>query len=533
LVQLEPVQQMLGVQAPEPPARLRVVHRQWGYELEVRPACIEAVSTPEMTPGPVDGYKIEIKNVETGSCHSIVREVGWSGLQVQRARVGHLVGAQHEFTASAFNLAGESLSVSILVNVSMQVANPSNPPNRVAGREVWSSTSRESVRVHSPSAESPGSFLEDQQPHVGAAATASFLEDQRSHAGAAATASFLEDQRPHAGAAATVQTMAAPGASTAVLPPPVPVHINTGSPNVYRASFPPLSRRSVSQLSRSIAHASPVVVHPVNEVSARLQTHRRTDLASGPTSHADGLGNRNLLSEGSHLVRTSTPRLQRNLQPLDAPRSRAQSQRPRAQHQLKGNHVLGVRAQQTSLGPSSVQVSLPLERSRIRQQHQPQPQRLHRQPWAQIQDASSAGVALGENPLFSSQAGLSGMFAPVVQQQTQLHSHEWVQPSQLRIENPANPASPSWAELQTHERVQASQLRIDSPANPAPASGARLCEEGEDQLCVVCLTAGKTHAFVPCGHRCVCRSCGSELLREARPCPVCRAQTQSILQIFV
>jgi hypothetical protein len=47
------------------------------------------------------------------------------------------------------------------------------------------------------------------------------------------------------------------------------------------------------------------------------------------------------------------------------------------------------------------------------------------------------------------------------------------------------------------------------------------------------LAAMKTHAFVPCGHRCVCRSCGSELLRMARPCPICRARAVSILQIFV
>jgi len=490
------------VQAPEPPAGLRVVHRPWGHELEVRPACVEAVCGPEMTPGPVDGYKIEIKNVETGSCHSIVREVGWSGLQVQRARVGQLVGAQHEFTVSAFNLAGESVSVSVLVNVSMQAANPSNPPNGVAARELLSSTSRESFRARSPSAESPRSFLEDQQPH----------------AGVAAPASFLEDERPLAGAAATAQTVAAPGASGAVLPPPVLVRINTGSPGVYRTSFPPLSRRSVSPLSHAIAHASPVVVHPANEVSARL-THRRVDLSGGSTSHADGLG------QSNHILRTSTPRLQRNLQPVDAPESRIHSQRSGAQHHLQGDHVLGVRTQQTSFGPSNAQVRLPLDRSRIRQQHQPQPQQLHRQPRAQIQDASSSGVALGENPLFSPQVGLSGTVAPV------MHRHEWVQPSQLRIEAPANPASPSGAQLQSHEWVQPCQFRIKSPANPAYR--ARLCEEGEDQLCVVCLTAEKSYAFVPCGHRCVCRSCGSELLREARPCPICRAQARSIMQIFV
>jgi len=456
LVQLEPVQHMLGVQAPEAPAGLRVVHRPGGHELEVRPACVEAACGPEMIPGPVDGYKIEIKNVETGSCHSIVREVGLSGLQVQRAQVGDLAGARHEFTASAFNLAGVSVSVSILVKISMQAANPPNPPAGVAAGEVSSSTSHGSVRAQSPNVESSTSLLE-----------------------------------------AATQTPAAPGASTAV---PPPVGINTGSPSVYRAAFSPLSRRS-------IAHASPVAVHPSNDVSARLLPHGRMDLASGLTSHADGLGNRNPHSEGSHLAHASAHRMQRNPQPLDVSQSRTQTQRPRAQNQLQGNRVLEMRAQPTHLGPSNVQTSLPFQGdSRTRRQQQPQPQRLQPQPRAQIQDASSPQVVLGENPLFSPQAGLSGMVAPVMQQSARLQSHEWVQPS---------------------------QLRIASSANPASASGARLCEDGEDQQCVVCLTAEKTHAFVPCGHRCVCRSCGSELLKGARPCPICRARAQSILQIFV
>eukprot|EP00419_Tripos_fusus_P037832 CAMPEP_0172786758 /NCGR_PEP_ID=MMETSP1074-20121228/206107_1 /TAXON_ID=2916 /ORGANISM="Ceratium fusus, Strain PA161109" /LENGTH=367 /DNA_ID=CAMNT_0013623773 /DNA_START=162 /DNA_END=1266 /DNA_ORIENTATION=- len=367
----------------------------------------------------------------------------------------------------------------------MQAANPPNPPAGVAAGEVSSSTSHGSVRAQSPNVESSTSLLE-----------------------------------------AATQTPAAPGASTAV---PPPVGINTGSPSVYRAAFSPLSRRS-------IAHASPVAVHPSNDVSARLlphgrmdlasgltshagcgtsferrlsasSPHGRMDLASGLTSHADGLGNRNPHSEGSHLAHASAHRMQRNPQPLDVSQSRTQTQRPRAQNQLQGNRVLEMRAQPTHLGPSNVQTSLPFQGdSRTRRQQQPQPQRLQRQLQAQVHDASSPQVALGENPLFSPQAGLSGMVAPVMQQSARLQSHEWVQPS---------------------------QLRIASSANPASASGARLCEDGEDQQCVVCLTAEKTHAFVPCGHRCVCGSCGIELLKGARPCPICRAQAQSILQIFV
>jgi len=55
-----------------------------------------------------------------------------------------------------------------------------------------------------------------------------------------------------------------------------------------------------------------------------------------------------------------------------------------------------------------------------------------------------------------------------------------------------------------------------------------------EQPCVVCLIAPKTHAFVPCGHRCVCASCGSDLCRESRAsCPVCRAPAQQLLRVFL
>ena len=32
-------------------------------------------------------------------------------------------------------------------------------------------------------------------------------------------------------------------------------------------------------------------------------------------------------------------------------------------------------------------------------------------------------------------------------------------------------------------------------------------EEGDSVLCVVCMDAPSTHAFVPCGHRSVCAAC--------------------------
>jgi len=53
-------------------------------------------------------------------------------------------------------------------------------------------------------------------------------------------------------------------------------------------------------------------------------------------------------------------------------------------------------------------------------------------------------------------------------------------------------------------------------------------------MCVICLSVPKTHAFVPCGHRCVCLPCGNDVLKQASPfCPICRAEAKHLLQIFV
>ncbi len=51
--------------------------------------------------------------------------------------------------------------------------------------------------------------------------------------------------------------------------------------------------------------------------------------------------------------------------------------------------------------------------------------------------------------------------------------------------------------------------------------------------CSVCLAAKKTHAFDPCGHRCVCGECARQILASADPkCPICRTETSRTIRIF-
>ena len=46
--------------------------------------------------------------------------------------------------------------------------------------------------------------------------------------------------------------------------------------------------------------------------------------------------------------------------------------------------------------------------------------------------------------------------------------------------------------------------------------------------CVVCMSAPASHAFVPCGHRCVCYECGCVL----DECALCRAPAQHLLRVY-
>jgi hypothetical protein len=50
----------------------------------------------------------------------------------------------------------------------------------------------------------------------------------------------------------------------------------------------------------------------------------------------------------------------------------------------------------------------------------------------------------------------------------------------------------------------------------------------EDSQCVICMDSTKTHAFQPCGHKCVCASCAP----SCQTCPICRAVVMGTWKIF-
>ena len=76
-------------------------------------------------------------------------------------------------------------------------------------------------------------------------------------------------------------------------------------------------------------------------------------------------------------------------------------------------------------------------------------------------------------------------------------------------------------------------MDFSKPTDASPASSASPCAsdaEEESRLCVVCMEAPRSHACVPCGHRCLCSSaaCTSRLTR----CPLCRMEVERVMKVW-
>ncbi len=48
--------------------------------------------------------------------------------------------------------------------------------------------------------------------------------------------------------------------------------------------------------------------------------------------------------------------------------------------------------------------------------------------------------------------------------------------------------------------------------------------------CVVCMSAERSHAMIPCGHKCLCINCATNIVFNE--CPLCRTDVQFICEIY-
>ena len=95
--------------------------------------------------------------------------------------------------------------------------------------------------------------------------------------------------------------------------------------------------------------------------------------------------------------------------------------------------------------------------------------------------------------------------------------------------------APKQAGAQRNVRRAAYKARkAQRQAAPPPPAQHGQPDGGTVPECVICLGERPTHAFVPCGHRCICSEC-SEIGLQAggiRTCAVCRAEVASIIRVW-
>jgi len=57
-----------------------------------------------------------------------------------------------------------------------------------------------------------------------------------------------------------------------------------------------------------------------------------------------------------------------------------------------------------------------------------------------------------------------------------------------------------------------------------------MLSENNENMCVACTVVEKTHAFIPCGHKCLCLDCLSSLLTTR--CPICNESFTSYIRVW-
>ena len=59
------------------------------------------------------------------------------------------------------------------------------------------------------------------------------------------------------------------------------------------------------------------------------------------------------------------------------------------------------------------------------------------------------------------------------------------------------------------------------------------CDEDGKYECSICLDEKKTHAFMPCGHMCVCTTCAASIMASSRKCPICRVVGRNCVKVYL
>ena len=101
---------------------------------------------------------------------------------------------------------------------------------------------------------------------------------------------------------------------------------------------------------------------------------------------------------------------------------------------------------------------------------------------------------------------------------------EWVEDMRMQHKK-AKPPTPNDA---TKEGV----TLVAEPEEMA-ASSSSAASFFDDHECVVCSDGARTQAMVPCGHFCCCDACAAKVMAKANVCPMCRAEVQTTIKVFM
>ena len=90
------------------------------------------------------------------------------------------------------------------------------------------------------------------------------------------------------------------------------------------------------------------------------------------------------------------------------------------------------------------------------------------------------------------------------------------------------------AEVEANAFAEVDRLRDELDALPTLLAAAGLSDEQRSEhTCVVCIDATTDHAVIPCGHVCLCSTCGPRLARTRHArCPICREPVQILQKLF-